>query len=311
LSRIGTADADDQSDFRWVEHSVLDTGVVMAKIAGKVVHMRRNFNNDRPRYKENADKAFSSFRRNFKVARAAAAAGERAAVGSAATPQIDYNNVFTKFSGGFEGTFASTTLFYGGLDQLIGEPRKDVDAAVREEHCEVGHGFGASDMELTAGNYQVAFTPHVEYRFVAEPGFDQPMAAGVEWESSRNLGTRRKVEIGELMAQAVPRIQESYRKMGWSPSAVTDKHFEELQLTAVELIALRLYTGPCFILYNGVLRSMATGGIVRFGFPDALIGADVVGRFTTTLHCISSGIIKLSRLQPACAVFRGIHGMKL
>jgi hypothetical protein len=42
-----------------------------------------------------------------------------------------------KFTGGFEGSFADTTAFFDGLDKLIGDPRRDVPAAVRREHCEV------------------------------------------------------------------------------------------------------------------------------------------------------------------------------
>eukprot|EP01050_Picozoa_sp_SAG11_P014373 SAG11_NODE_1764_length_4288_cov_3.044163_4_plen_74_part_00 len=38
---------------------------------------------------------------------------------------------------------------------------------------------------------------------------------------------------------------------------------------------------------------------------------DVHGRFTTTVHAINSGIIKLSRMQPTCKVYRGMSGMKL
>lgn len=32
---------------------------------------------------------------------------------------------------------------------------------------------------------------------------------------------------------------------------------------------------------------------------------------TTTLHCINSGLIKISRMQPIAAIYRGISGMKL
>ena len=48
-------------------------------------------------------------------------------------------------------------------------------------------------------------------------------------------------------------------------------------------------------MYNGVLRAMASDGVVKFGFPQHMIGWSVNGRFTTTLHCINSGVIKMSR----------------
>eukprot|EP01046_Picozoa_sp_COSAG06_P059377 COSAG06_NODE_12262_length_1402_cov_2.223331_1_plen_317_part_10 len=40
-------------------------------------------------------------------------------------------------------------------------------------------------------------------------------------------------------------------------------------------------------------------------------GMDVRNRFTTTLHVMNSGVLKLSRLQPAIRVYRGISAMKL
>ena len=52
---------------------------------------------------------------------------------------------------------------------------------------------------------------------------------------------------------------------------------KSLHMTEVELIAMRMYTGPVFILYNGVLRAMATDGVIRFGFDRHLIGASVRG----------------------------------
>jgi hypothetical protein len=38
---------------------------------------------------------------------------------------------FAKYSGGFQGNFASMADFHGGLDSLIGEPAKDVDQVPR------------------------------------------------------------------------------------------------------------------------------------------------------------------------------------
>jgi hypothetical protein len=134
-----------------VERSVADTGagaLVMMRMSGKVAKMRRS---KTMRVQRNAHEAFARFRRSFKISQAAVATGGGNTAGPGSAPSVEFDESFSKFSGGFEGTFASTALFYGGLDELIGEPRKDVNAAVREEHCEVSHGFGASDMELTAG----------------------------------------------------------------------------------------------------------------------------------------------------------------
>ena len=53
---------------------------------------------------------------------------------------------FSKYSGGFEGSFANTSAYFSGLVQLVGEPDKNVNEAVRAEHCDVpANEFGASD----------------------------------------------------------------------------------------------------------------------------------------------------------------------
>ena len=53
-----------------------------------------------------------------------------------------------------------------------------------------------------------------------------------------------------------------------------------------------------FEIYNGLLRAYGNTprGIVP---PYALVGAgqDVRGRFTTTLHVLNSGVLKLAKLQ--------------
>ena len=68
-----------------------------------------------------------------------------------------------------------------------------------------------------------------------------------------------------------------------------------------------------FEIYNGLLRAYGneeSRGIVP---SHALVGAgqDVRGRFTTTLHVLNSGVLKLAKLQPATEVYRGISRMKL
>jgi predicted outer membrane repeat protein len=235
---------------------------------------------------------------------------------AAAVRKDNDDNPFEKYAGGFEGTFADTATFFGGLVKLVGEPQKNVGEAVRAEHCDVLDGFGASRTELTAGNYGVTFTPENEYLFVSDPDFAEPMSCGIEFESKRAPiagGLRLPLDIHALSdpTVAVKRIRQHFVKMGWPESAVTETSYMALQMAAIELIAMRLYTGPMFAIYNGVLRSMGSDGTVRFGFDEHLIGLSVQGRFVTTLHCINSGVIKLSRLQPKCRVYRGINGMKL
>eukprot|EP01052_Picozoa_sp_SAG31_P002954 SAG31_NODE_108_length_24741_cov_6.933041_6_plen_310_part_00 len=172
------------------------------------------------------------------------------------------SNVFDKYSGGYEGSFADISAFFGGLDKLIGEPQKDVEAAIEAEHCNVRAGFGASDEYVTANNYGVTFSPHREWQFVADPLFLDPMPASVDKRTGRVKGLRRKVDIDMLMERAVSLIQNAFAELGWAKEAVTADLWEELKVQKAELIALRLYTGPMFMFYNTVLRYAALDGMV-------------------------------------------------
>ena len=70
-----------------------------------------------------------------------------------------------------------------------------------------------------------------------------------------------------------------------------------------EFVATRLYTGPMYIKYNAVLRGLQ----FEYARPDfdRLCGGN---RYTTTLHCINSAVIKLSKLTVAAKVYRGVSG---
>ena len=80
----------------------------------------------------------------------------------------------------------------------------------------------------------------------------------------------------------------------------------------VEVVVIVLYTGPMFVLYNGILRDFGTCGAVpadvEFGsaeFWELLKKVDVSDRMTkaghkfpTTLHVLASAIKKLQVRSP-------------
>ena len=75
-------------------------------------------------------------------------------------------------------------------------------------------------------------------------------------------------------------------------------------LQEAEVVAVRLYTGPMYLWYNAALR----------GFPPALHARLEGNRYETTIFCIISGIIKLSRLTEVPAdrrLYRGLGGIVL
>lgn len=111
------------------------------------------------------------------------------------------------------------------------------------------------------------------------------------------------------------RIRESFVRIGWvePAKALTQAMLDELEIEDSELIGIRLYTGPCFMLYNAVLRAMGNAerpGIVQ-DWDKNYAGTDATGCFVTTLHTINHGIVKLSRLSNTIVVYRGIADMKL
>uniref|UniRef100_A0A7S0W5B3 NAD(P)(+)--arginine ADP-ribosyltransferase n=1 Tax=Hemiselmis tepida TaxID=464990 RepID=A0A7S0W5B3_9CRYP len=71
-----------------------------------------------------------------------------------------------------------------------------------------------------------------------------------------------------------------------------------------EVLALQLYTGPMYCKYNAVLRN----------FPESMVKLMHGNKYTTTIHCIVSGIIKLSKsmkLPEDRKVYRGLGGLEL
>ena len=72
-----------------------------------------------------------------------------------------------------------------------------------------------------------------------------------------------------------------------------------------ELIGTRLYTGPCFVKYNAVLRGVRSKCSIQFARWFASCKGN---QYTTTLHIMNSGIGKLSKLTVAQRVYRGIAG---
>jgi len=102
---------------------------------------------------------------------------------------------------------------------------------------------------------------------------------------------------------------------------------KEAPLKEEELIGGRLYTGPLFTKYNGVLRGVdSTSDFLQTQFISLCCAKEVGERFeksdksstdfsaakahanlyTSTLHAINSTIVKMSKLTRAAKVYRGI-----
>ena len=137
------------------------------------------------------------------------------------------------------------------------------------EHC----GGAGSCFEFHSANYGVTTTPRREWEIVAE---------GRAADAADLRHGRRIPRIGELLAL------ESAAAAG---------------LREVEVMALVLYTGPMYMVYNAVLRR----------HPPELYGAFAGGEspFATTLHVLVSAVQKLARsakVPDGLPLYRGLGG---
>jgi len=155
--------------------------------------------------------------------------------------------------------------FHGGISSRAGYPNLDFFEGMRREHCS---GECAKTPFLTT-NSKIKTTPDAEWRFVTT---DDPIDA----ECMRP--GRRRVTVDDLMK--VPLRKEA-------------------GLTEAEVIALNLYTGPMYRVYNSILRRM----------PEAVYDQFKANQFSTTIHVLASAVQKVSRVTPlksGTQLYRGL-----
>ena len=141
----------------------------------------------------------------------------------------------------------------------------------------------------------VTTTSTIEWKFVVEP--DCPPDGGwpIETKLPRGVHSRTILRLDEL------------QKLVNDPNAKL-KAMGEPEVIVEEVIGARLYTGPMFIKFNGVLRGIDSRvPAQRIKFTDLCRG----NKYTTTLQAINSAIVKLSKLTVATKVYRGISGRGL
>ncbi len=195
----------------------------------------------------------------------------------------------TKFSmdGSFEGSFASRQHFDDGPEKLIGTPNPNAEEGIRREHCERAD----AKTRNTSLNYNFEFFPEQEYEFVMSPDKrpgvyghtpddKQQWPRDVAWKGEHG---RKAADLEEVMAQSLVKT---------------------VGLKRAEVVSLRLYTGPMYMLYNAVLRQ----------FPKDVVEKLQGNRYETTIFCIISGVSKLSKateIPHDRRVYRGLGGMIL
>ena len=242
--------------------------------------------------------------------------------------------------------FEKLEVYTKGLDEYVGLPEEKVYEAMQREHCEGSE----SDQTFTTSNYGIKTTSKQEWDIVVNAEAGQEYAdgrrgvelsfllhvAGVEdskdvdenavwlhvvettlrhalgWpELDKALGAGEVGDVPTGGVQGFTRMKVANVKaaVGKKKEEDLDRLVEEqlqrwksVQMKKEEVIALRLYTGPMYQKYNGLLRQ---------GGKDA---HNVATGFTTTLHAINSGLLKLQKVTVAPGnhkLYRGLSGRSL
>jgi len=192
------------------------------------------------------------------------------------------------------GKFADFTLgplevFYNGIDGMIGLPNLKTKEAIEEEH--------SSDVTFQAYNQ----------------GREITTSAKEQWNMVLPEGFKGAVNNKDYDQKKV--ICEDFMKHETATKAGLEK---------VELVVLRLYSGPMYVKYNKQLRDVGEK-IMKYlkEQKDANKEQDITAaiakarletgkEFVTTLHTLVSALLKLSQKtekRPLGKAYRGIHNL--
>ena len=186
---------------------------------------------------------------------------------------------------GFQGKFGSDDLFAKGIVAVVGPMDVQFVRAIYNEHC-TGHDACAGFTAWNAGHV-LQTHPRREWHYVVgREGVDLNT-----WEF--------------VVSMSEPDVADGMMVAGRNAKRLADLlQTDEARLASllpVEVVALRLYSGPMYVRYNAVLRAMGSSS------PGLVC-------YSATIHVIASALLKLSRVTPpppGLIVYRGTGGMAL
>jgi hypothetical protein len=163
--------------------------------------------------------------------------------------------------------------FHSGLSVRVGTAHPSFEATMRREHCQKA----GCDVPFKSDNYQITTTPKNEWLYIAGNETGQLRAC-------RDMGHgRRIVPVDELLLLPLAR---------------------HAKLTRPEMLAIVLYTGPMFQVYNTILRRYP---------PDIFAAFEKGGnKFATTIFVLASACQKVSRsmhIPEGTLLYRGLGGL--
>ena len=200
-------------------------------------------------------------------------------------------------------SFADLDFYRNGLEGLIGIPPRphDIKAAMEAEHRGKD---GAEEFSPPIFKDQTT-TLSDEWDFVVEPCAGKTYAN--EWPPANDP---KKKPTDKRLRMPLKAILEGTEFQEIQKALKLHK----LELAPVEVIGLRLYTGPAYYKYNTELRNAyeKQSSEQRGGCFGATPSAPF--KFVATVHAIYSGLIKLAQVEQLQgenrACYRGI-GLKL
>ena len=191
--------------------------------------------------------------------------------------------------------YGTLSTFYSGLSGVIGPPSPNLADAMRREHC-------ASDdslMHFTSNNYGILTSSQIEYAFVVAPEEGLKRLGLSEWPTEEKLKHDPQLWERRRRPTNLSSFDEHLRRVNTSLGAL-----DCAPLGIDELIGARLYTGALYVKYNAVLRAAADpNNQFNVRRCHSLCRGN---KYVTTIHVISSAIIKLGKIMPAERVYRGV-----
>ena len=182
-----------------------------------------------------------------------------------------------------------------GLHALVGLPHPKPAEGIELEHTR----WSDSDIFFASHTYGIRTSSRTEYWFVVDPverGLKELSVTAYPAEARRALrgpAVARKPLPLSAFEKPLADVNRKLRVAG------------QPQLEEWELIAARLFTGPCHYKYNSILRIVQTGGDTA---ATQLAQLTRGNRYATTILSINSAIVKLEYLTRAGTVYRAIGG---
>ena len=196
----------------------------------------------------------------------------------------------TKFAvdANFTLAYGALSTFFGGLEAILGAPSMQVLQGMEREHC----GMDDADAWFKTSN-GMHTTSRVEFEFVTRPveGKKYPERSDlIAWTPHH-----RKPLPPEAFAETLAKKNAQLAKLG-HPGLMQE-----------EAIAGRIYTGPIYEKLNAILRSHSGNAFLKKRCDELCLG----NTYTTTIHAVSSCVLKLSKLAVVTKVYRGLQGAAL